>query len=68
MSRLHGLRLTPSERILVVALSYVFCAPLFYANGRKLLQYLSTLAAEARRQIREEDAAIREAGDGERRG
>ena len=51
---LRGLLLTRSERIIVIALSYLFCAPLIYANGRKLLSYLLSTSAEARRQVREE--------------
>ncbi|KAK4546062.1 hypothetical protein LTR36_002199 [Oleoguttula mirabilis] len=54
MSDLNGLRLTRSERIIVVALSYIFCAPLIYANGKKLVQYLGGVTAEARRQLTEE--------------
>ena len=50
---LRGLVLTKSERIVVVALSYLFCAPLIYANGRKLLAYFLTTSSDARRQIRE---------------
>ena len=61
MSDLRGLQLTKSERIIVVALSYVFCAPLFWANGKKLVRFISQLSAEARRQIQEEEE------EGERR-
>lgn len=55
MSDLTGLKLTRSERLLVVSLSYLFTAPLVYSNGKKLCGYLNALWAEARRQIREED-------------
>lgn len=55
MSELTGLRLTRSERILVIALSYLFCAPLIYKNGKHLLIYIASLSAEARRQVRRED-------------
>ena len=51
---LQGLVLTKSERIIVVALSYLFCAPLIYSNGKKILAYLLITSAEARRQVREE--------------
>jgi len=54
MSDLTGLKLTRSERFIVVALSYIFCAPLFYKNGKKLWQYLRGLSQEAGRQLREE--------------
>lgn len=53
-SDLQGLALTRSERIIVVALSYLFCAPLIYANGKRLLTYLLATSIEARRQLREE--------------
>ena len=52
--KLSGLVLTKSERIIVVALSYLFCAPLIYANGRRLLTYLLNTHAEARRQLQAE--------------
>lgn len=54
-SNFTGLALTRSERIIVVALSYLFTAPLIYANGKKLLNYLRQTAAEARRELDEED-------------
>lgn len=44
MSNLKGLELTKSERIIVVALSYLFCAPLIYANGKRLLAYFGRAA------------------------
>lgn len=54
---LRGLVLTKSERIFVIALSYLFCAPVIYVNGRRLLAYfLST-----RRQVRGEAEAERQA-------
>ena len=52
---LTGLALTRSERIIVITLSYIFCAPLFYANGKRLWSYLRSTSEEARRQLREED-------------
>lgn len=55
MSDLHGLRLTRSERIIVVALSYIFCAPLLYKNGKKLVKYCQELVAESTRQLAEEE-------------
>jgi len=64
MSDLTGLKLSRSERIIVVALSYLFCAPLIYKNGKKLVQYLGGLSQEAGRQLREED---RQRDRGERR-
>ena len=59
MSDLTGLKLTRSERIIVVALSYLFCAPLFYKKGKKLLHYLTQLSQEARAQLREENGGRR---------
>jgi hypothetical protein len=56
---LHGLTLTRGERIIVVALSYLFCAPLIYVNGRRLLNYFLTTSPEARRQARQERIARR---------
>ena len=49
---LHGLALTKSERIVVVALSYLFCAPIFWANGKRLLSYLFATSPEARHRQR----------------
>lgn len=56
---LRGLQLTRSERIIVVALSYLFCAPLIYVNGRRLINYFLTTSQEARRQARQERLARR---------
>lgn len=52
---LNGLVLTKSERLVVVALSYLFCAPLIYANGKRLLSYILSTSAQARRQDWEEE-------------
>nr|POE51604.1 hypothetical protein CFP56_25811 [Quercus suber] len=66
MSDYNGLRLTRGERIVVVALSYLFCAPVVYRNTKALLRYLYILSAATRRrrvraaQERERDAAGRE--------
>lgn len=54
MSDLDGLRLTRNERIVVVILSYIFCAPVIYKNGKALLQYVHQLSAEAREQSEED--------------
>ena len=51
----HGLALTKSERIIVVALSYIFCAPLIWLNTKKLLSHALATSAEAREQIQEEE-------------
>lgn len=51
---LRGLVLTRTERLIVVALSYLFCAPLVWTNGKKLISYIYGTTAEARRQVREE--------------
>ncbi|KAH9825394.1 hypothetical protein Tdes44962_MAKER04234 [Teratosphaeria destructans] len=56
---LAGLRLSKAERIVVVGLSYVFCAPLLWTNGKRLLRYFSGVASEARDQLRDEDQAAR---------
>lgn len=56
---LRGLVLTKTERVFIVALSYLFCAPLIYVNGKRLLTYLLATSAEARRQIRDEARAER---------
>jgi hypothetical protein len=47
---LTGLVLTRSERILVVALSYLYVAPLIFNRGKKILAFLrgTSLAAEER--------------------
>jgi hypothetical protein len=52
---LTGLALTRSERIVVIALSYIFVAPVIFANGKRLLFYLRAISQEARRQLNEED-------------
>lgn len=51
---LRGLVLTRSERLIVVAISYLFCAPLIYGNGRKLLSYVYRIYLESRREIQQE--------------
>ena len=56
---LHGLQLNRSERIIVVTLSYLFCAPTIWINGKRILAYLLTTSSEARRRIREEQQARR---------
>ena len=43
MASLDGLALTRSERVIVVALSYAWCTPLFFWVGERLWQYLRTL-------------------------
>lgn len=53
-STLDGLRLTKSERLIVVTLSYLFCAPVIWSTGRKLSRYLFATWQESRRQVREE--------------
>jgi hypothetical protein len=65
--RLRGLKLTRSERIIVVTLSYIVTAPLIWANGKRLIYFLTNLAAEARRQIREEDRQAEREQEQERR-
>lgn len=52
---LHGLALTKSERIIVVALSYIFCAPILCSNTRRLISYFLTTSIEAREQVREQE-------------
>jgi hypothetical protein len=50
----YGLALTRSERIIVVALSYIYTAPTLWGYGKRLLHYLYSTTAEARRQVREQ--------------
>lgn len=52
---MRGLALTKSERIIVVALSYLFCGPLLWAYGKRTLAYLFTSSAERRDQIRQQE-------------
>jgi hypothetical protein len=59
--RLAGLLLTKPERLGVLALSYLYCAPFVWSNGRKFLRYLYEAAREVRRQLREEDPDHRRA-------
>ncbi|KAL1584864.1 hypothetical protein WHR41_06589 [Cladosporium halotolerans] len=56
---LTGLALTRTERILVVALSYVYVAPILLAHGKALLDFFRGTAAEARRQIADEERVRR---------
>lgn len=53
--RLSGLRLTKTERLVVVALSYLFTAPVVWGYGRKLISYLVATFHETQRQLRAED-------------
>lgn len=53
--RLTGLALTRTERIIVIALSYIFCAPVLYKNVKKLYGYVKQTSEEARRQVDDED-------------
>jgi len=62
MSDLSGLRLTRSERIFVITLSYLFCAPLIYSNGKKLILYIVSLASDTQRQPREEEGLLGQEG------
>jgi hypothetical protein len=48
MSNLAGLQLTKAERIIVIALSYLYCAPLFYYYSKRLQQYLSNVSTRVR--------------------
>lgn len=43
MGTLEGLALTRSERVIVVALSYAWCTPLFFWFGERMLHYLRAL-------------------------
>ena len=52
---LTGLALTRSERILVVALSYLYVAPLIFARGKRILAFLRGTSQEAQRQVAAED-------------
>ena len=46
---LTGLVLTRSERIVVVALSYLYVAPLIFAHGKRILAYLRGTSQEVQR-------------------
>jgi hypothetical protein len=52
---LTGLVLTRSERILVVALSYLYVAPLIFAHGKRILAFLRGTSQEAQRQVAAEE-------------
>lgn len=56
---LTGLVLTRSERILVVALSYLYVAPLIFAHGKRFLVFLLGTSQEARRQLADEERVRR---------
>lgn len=49
--RLAGLSLTRSERIIVIALSYIFCAPVLYKNVKKLYN----IVKQARRNVHDQE-------------
>jgi cell division protein FtsB len=50
----RGLLLTKSERIIVVALSYIFVAPTIFNGGKRVFQYLQALIRDSReREARE---------------
>jgi len=63
---LTGLALTPSERILVVALSYLYVAPRILAHGKRIITFLLGTSQEARRQLADEERARRRVEDRER--
>ena len=48
MGKLDGLALTRSERVIVVALSYAWCTPLFFWFGERLWHYLRALRQRVR--------------------
>lgn len=52
---LTGLALTRSERILVVALSYLYVAPVIFARGKRILAFLRGTSQEAQRQVAAEE-------------
>lgn len=52
---LTGLALTRSERIVVVALSYLYVAPLIYTRCKRIFNFLRGTSQEARRQLAAEE-------------
>jgi len=60
--RLTGLALTRSERIIVIALSYIFGAPVLYKNIKKLFAFVKHTTEETRRQLDDQDR-IRDRGE-----
>lgn len=52
---LTGLALTRCERILVVALSYLYVAPIIFARGKRILAFLRGTSQEAQRQVAAEE-------------
>jgi hypothetical protein len=56
---LTGLALTRSERILVVALSYLYVAPRIIAHGKRIITFLLGTSQEARRQLADEERVRR---------
>jgi len=59
--RLTGLALTRSERIIVIALSYIFSAPVLYRHIKRIYNYAKQISDEARRQLDDEDRVREEA-------
>lgn len=53
--RLTGLALTRTERIIVITLSYIFCAPVLYKNIKKLYAFVKHTTDETNRQLADED-------------
>ncbi|KAK4951754.1 hypothetical protein LTR10_009673 [Elasticomyces elasticus] len=51
---LQGIALTRSERIIIIALNYLWIIPSLYKNGRRLYNYLSSSYVEARRRLQRE--------------
>ena len=56
---LTGLVLTRSERIIVVALSYLYVTPLAYNLGKRVIAFFQGTSGEARRQLADQERVRR---------
>ena len=56
---LTGLALTRSERLIVVALSYLYVAPLLFNQAKRFFTFIRGTSAEARRQLADEERVRR---------
>lgn len=55
-STIPGLQLNKSERVVLLLLSYLFYGPLLWKTSARFINNAIDTIAEARRQLREEDA------------
>jgi hypothetical protein len=59
IDRLNGLRLTKTERLLLIGLSSLYVAPRIWSLLKQLSQNFAGIARDARNQLEQEDETIR---------